>query len=67
MHTGILYNNNYRHNLLSLFYSVLVVNYALPSIDDLADGDAVGKFIKALNLWEVISVQELLQCLFHPE
>ena len=66
MHTGILYNY-YRHNLLSLFYSVLVVNYALPSIDDLADGDAVGKFIKALNLWEVISVQELLQCLFHPE
>ena len=66
MHTGILYNNNYRHNLLSLFYSVLVVNYALPSINDLADGDAVGKFIKALNLWEVISVQELLQCLFHP-
>jgi hypothetical protein len=46
---------------------MLIVNYALPSIDDLADLDAIGKFIKTWNLWEVISVQKLLQCLFHPE
>ena len=53
--------------LLNLFDFLLVVHYTLPSTNDLAKSDGVRKFIKALNLWEVISVQELLQCLFNPE
>ena len=53
--------------LLNLFDFLLIVHYTLPGTDDLAEGDGVWKFIKTLNPWEVISVQELLQCLFNPE